>query len=75
MKGYFKSLKTVVKVNSSGGFECPYCSLSEPQAPARLHLMNDKIFKKYKFYIKCKWCERYATPLGVASSSKQSPVA
>ena len=50
MKGYFKSLKTVVKVNSSGGFECPYCLLSESQAPARLHLMNDKVFKKYKFY-------------------------
>ena len=33
MKGYFKSLKTVVKVNSSGGFECPSCSLSESQAP------------------------------------------
>ena len=36
MKGYFKSLKTVVKVNSSGGFECPSCSFSESQAPARL---------------------------------------
>ena len=48
MKGYFKSLKTVVKVNSSGGFECPYCSLSGAQAPARLHLMNDKVFKKSK---------------------------
>lgn len=58
MKGYFKSLKTVVKVNSSGGFECPSCSLSGAQAPAKLYLMNDKIFKKYKFYIKCKWCKR-----------------
>ena len=58
MKGYFKSLKIVIKANSSGGFECPSCSLSGAQAPARLHLMNDKVFKKYKFYIQCKWCKR-----------------
>ena len=55
-----KSIFRVLFLNLNGIY-CPECSLLNNKPTAAIKYFKDKVYKKDKFYIKCKYCKT-ATP-------------